>query len=419
MTAPDSLSKNGSVNPSAPAATFVGRQAIYNRSLAVYAYELLYRSGHTATAGVTNDVQATAEVLTTALVDIGLDKLTKRKKVFINVDHDYLVDIQALPISPEFVVLEILEDVSVDQRLVDRVKSLAREGFTFALDDYVGGEQWKILLPHVSIIKVDIRELDDQGLENIVKDLKPFRVTLLAEKVETEEEFNKLAALGFDLFQGYFLSRPAVIEGQRLSSAKQSLLQLLAAVQDPETRTGELVSLIERDVGLSLKLLRLLNSARFHGISEVTSIERSVALLGLNGLRQWASLLCLSNTDTISPELMRLSLVRAKLCELIMNEVKPVSRQASFTVGLFSGIEAILRTPLTEVLADLPLAQDIKQALLEESGPLSEALDSAYACERFEWDCAGAYGLEQSQIAQFYAQANRWGDSVLAELDSG
>lgn len=398
-------------------AQFVGRQAIFDRDLRVKAYELLYRGERLGDGSVLDGTHATADVLATSLVDIGLSKLVGTKPVYLNVGREFLLDTSALPVDPANVVLEILEDVRVDETLIHAVAQLSAAGFTLALDDYDGGDNWAPLLPYVSIIKFDVRAMDPRAIAAHIERLRPRNLTLLAEKVETQEEFEFYKTAGIDLFQGYFLARPKVVSGRRLPATRRNLLQLLAAVRNPETNTTDLVSLIEQDVGLSFRLLRFLNSATFGMPREVTSIERSVVLLGLEGLRSWASLICLAGGEVSSSELIRLSLCRAKTCELLQESVDPSLASAAFTAGMFSNLDAFMQAPLPELLDEIRLAAEIRDALLDGNGPLAAAVKCALACERCDWDEARGSGFQPTQIGAAFREANCWSDDLLSQLE--
>jgi EAL and modified HD-GYP domain-containing signal transduction protein len=398
---------------------FVGRQAIYDRKLAVKAYELLYRSGPAGPASFLDGTAATADVLATSLVDIGLDKLADNKQVYINVNREFLLGPDSLPVAPQQVMLEILEDVTVDDALVDAVAKLSAEGFSFALDDFVGGSQWEALMPYVSVIKIDVRALTLTEIERELTRLASFKVRLLAEKVETQDEFEALSEMGFELFQGFFLSRPVVVEGQRLPATKRSLIELLAAVRDPKVDTGTLVRLIERDVGLSVRLMRLLNSAQFLLPQEVTSVGRAVVLLGLDGVKRWASLICLAGGDILSPELMRLSLVRAKMCELLFDSIRPADASAGFTMGLFSNLDCLMQATLEDALSEIPLKEEVRDALLHNVGPFYPILACVLACERYEPERLSLVKLDAGRIQTAFGAANRWSDDVIRQLGLG
>ena len=230
---------------------FLGRQTIFTREVGVYAYELLFRSGRANDAGFTDGDRATSEVTLSAFTDIGLERVVRHHQAFINVTREFLLNERSLPLPPERVVLEILEDVEVDEELVKAVMDLSSQGFRIALDDFVYDDRWQPLLEVADIIKVDVRALGTRVVEEHARILQPYGHKLLAEKVETQEEFDTLAAMGFDYFQGYFLSRPQVMSGKRLSASKLPVLQLLAVLQDANIDVKYVEKLVSQDVSLS------------------------------------------------------------------------------------------------------------------------------------------------------------------------
>ena len=251
---------------------FLARQPIFDRALNVFAYELLFRSGHSNVAGVTDGNSASSQVMINAFLEIGIDAISGGRTCFVNLTRDFIVGQLPLPFPPSIFVIEILEDIEVDEELLASIKSFSAKGFTVALDDYVFEEDKAPLFDLIDIVKIDIMECDRRLLAENVKQLKSHKLRLLAEKVATQEEFELCKSLGFDYFQGYFTSEPVVIEGVDFKPSRVALLEVLTMLEDPNCDIDILENLISRDVSLSYKILRIINSPYFGFRREITSL---------------------------------------------------------------------------------------------------------------------------------------------------
>ena len=298
---------------------FVGRQPIYDRKIHVVGYELLFRSGGNM-ADAFQKIGADGATSTTIInsyLEIGLDKLVGNHYAFINLTEKFLLSDDALPISPKQVVLEVLENITITDDIVKAVERLKLEGFIIALDDYIYNPAHKPLISLVDIIKIDVLQLDQQQLIEHVYTLKRHNVKLLAEKVETMDEFAFCHKLGFDYFQGYFLSKPRVIKSTSLASNKLAVLNLLSVLMNPDSQIEEIEEAMAFDVSISYKMLKLINSAIFNLNRTVESIQQAIVILGRKKLRSWASLIALANLDDRPSEMVHLAMTRAKMCEIL------------------------------------------------------------------------------------------------------
>ena len=388
--------------------TVVGRQPILDRNLEVVAYELLFRpSGNQVSAPFDGD-RATADVILTTLAEIGLDNVVGKHRAFINFTEKLLTDSTAHLLPKDRVVLEILEDVNVTDELVDAVTALVNQGHELALDDFVYSPKWDRLLPLASIVKIDVLALNAEQIAAEFAHCEPYNVRMLAEKVETQEQFEELFELGFELFQGYFFAKPKIISQQRLPENHIGLLRLLAKLQDTSAATDEIESLVSADVTLSFKLLRYINSAHFALSRQVDSIHRALVYMGLDMLRRWASLMAMSSVEGKPSVLFETALVRARGCELLAERVGAKETGNFFIVGLFSMLSALLDTPIDEILAELPMAKDIDDALIEYRGPLGESLRCVLSCERGDSSEMKFSNLEETEISHLYVESMRW-----------
>lgn len=391
---------------------FIGRQAIFDQNLSVYAYELLFRCGLQSSAEVVDGNLASSRVMLNTFSEFGLDNIVGRHMAFINLTRDLLVDdlIELLP--RERVVLEVLEDVEIDKNLIDAVRKLSEMGFLIALDDFEFDAAWQPLVEIADIVKLDVLSLDEKEIDAHVKYLRPYKVRLLAEKVETREQFEFLKRLGFDYYQGYFLCRPSIVEGRRMPTNKLSVLQLLSRLMHAETQHAEIERLITQDVALSYKILRFINSASFALPRTIDSIKEAVFYMGTRNIRRFASIVVMAGFDDQPHELLLTSLLRARMCELLAEAAGCSDSGSYFTTGLFSTLDVLLGMPMHELLEELPLGDELAQALLDGSGDLGAALACTLAYERQTWVEAGFAELDAAAISSIYLKAVQWSNET-------
>lgn len=397
---------------------FVGRQPIFDQHKTVYAYELLFRSGGENNANVIDGNQASTQVMLNTLTEFGLDSIVGKHRAFINLTRKLLVDdlIQMLP--RERVVLEVLEDVTVDEELINAVQELSRQGYIIALDDFTYSDDWRPLVEIADIIKLDVMAVTDSEIEQQVQFLRTFDTLLLAEKVETMEQFSFLKTLKFDYYQGYFLSRPSIIEGKRTPINKLSILQLLSKLARAETDHSEIELLIAQDVTLSYKILRYINAACFALPRKIASINEAIIYLGLSNIRRFASMIAMTGFNDQPHEILLTALIRARMCELLAETAGHSNTDTYFTLGLFSSLDIMLLMPMIKLVDELPLGEDLTQALLDVDGQLSEALRCVLAYERQQWPIVKFTGLSSKEISNIYLQAVQWSNETGMTIQS-
>ncbi len=370
---------------------FVARQPIFDRRLQVAGYELLFRGGPASDhARFTSPERATATVVLNSLTEIGLERIVGAHTAWINVSREFVLRDFVQTIPPGLVLVEILEDQLIDDRLVGAIGELKQQGYRVALDDFQYSPSVEPLLALADVIKLDVLALGREHLSREVARLTPYGVTLLAEKVETQEDYAYCAGAGCELFQGFFFCRPELVRGRRVDANRLSLLELLAALQDPTVELPDVELMIARDVGLSYRLLRYINSAFFGLRQQVRSIGQALALLGLEKLRHWAALSTFASIGDKPPELTVTALVRARFCELAGEQLPGTSPGELFTLGLFSVIDALMNMPIVEVLAKIPFPQDMREALTTHRGEKGQLLDCVTALEAGDFDHAQA-----------------------------
>lgn len=387
---------------------FVGRQPIYDDRLDVVAYELLFRADDASEARVADPDSATANVLLSALIEIGLENLVGNLPAFINFPRSFLVGKYPMPFENNCVVLEVLEDIPVDEELLGCLRRFAEQGCQIALDDFRYTPDHHPLLDIADIVKLDYQQFDRQALSDHVQRLRQFGPKLLVEKVETLQEYRLCRELGFDLFQGYFLSRPQVIHSRRISDNRAALLQLIAKLYEPDLCFSELERLVCRDLSLSFRLMRYVNSAALGLRKPVGSIHQAVLLLGIQRLRSLVTLMALASAEDSPPAVFDMALVRAKMCEVLGQKLNRSDLDSFFTVGLFSLLDIVMDVSLEEILRQLPLSAEVKGALLFHEGILGVVLRCTLAYECGKWDDACCLDLETRDIQEAYIEALNW-----------
>lgn len=387
---------------------FVGRQPIYGQSIDVFAYELLFRNNEINRASFTDGDAATAQVMLNTFVEIGLDHIVDNHLAFINLTRDFVLGNYCVALPKDRVVLEVLENMGVDQELMDALQRLSKLGYRIALDDFVYHESLKPLVELADIIKVDVLELDRDTVAQHVKILRQYPVKLLAEKVETYEEFEICRDLGFDYFQGYFFCKPKVISVKPMPANRMAILALLTQLQNPTIEISQLERIIQEDLTLGSKVLRYINSAFFEMPKQIDSIDQAVYMVGTDRLRTWASLLMLARIEDKPVELLVTAIVRARMCEqlALAHHVRDVDQY--FTVGLFSILDGLLDQPLEDIIPTLPLGSDMRQALIDRTGPLGMTLECVLAYERGDWDTVLCQGVEVETVKAAYLEAISW-----------
>jgi EAL and modified HD-GYP domain-containing signal transduction protein len=395
---------------------FVARQPIFDRSKEVVAYELLYRNSRQNTfSGVDGD-EATSTVLANSLLSIGLEKLTENKTAYINFTRKHLLDETVLLFSPVSIVIEILEDVYPDQSVIDSIRDLKEKGYCIALDDFTVDaiDRFRPVYPFTDIIKVDCRLSERKDWGYIVDAIPNSNISFLAEKIETEEDFDYALDAGFNLFQGYFFSKPVIIDSKDVPHSKFSQIQLMHEIFTLDPKLDHIASIIERDLSLSYKLLRLINSAAFRRLSEIKSIRQAVTLLGINELRKWLSLIIVQTLgEDKTVELVKLVLARAKFTEILVSQAGLNQlKSEAFLTGLFSSIDVFIGRPLDELAYTLPLSDTVKSALIKKPGKLTQFLLTVLAFENAEWDVIeellGKLNIDKTIASSGYFDAIQW-----------
>jgi EAL and modified HD-GYP domain-containing signal transduction protein len=390
----------------------LGRQPIIDKDREVFGYELLYR-GEGGVAGAAGNV-ATSRVLVDSLINIGFDSIVGDYPAFINATGELLVgdEIELLP--RERVVFEILETTRPGKNLGRRLAQLAKKGFRFALDDFVYDPSWDPILEHVAFVKLDVLAEPIASRKQLERLRRP-GIQLVAEKVETYEEFLHCLELGFDLFQGYFFCRPETLRGRATSANKLTVIRVLGALSDPTINTVRLAALISEDATLCYQLLRLCNSVAVRGKRAIDTIEDAVVRVGMDNIRHWASLLLLTQAKTRKPhELLFTAMTRARMCELLAQQDGVTNTGPFFVAGLLSIVDALLDQPFEELIVSMPLSEQLREGLLVRQNEIGKRLNYVLAYERMLAN-GGTFRPEDVQLHRLrgiYFDALRWAQQL-------
>ena len=395
---------------------FIGRQAILDQQKKVYAYEILFRSGlkNAFDPNLDGNV-ATQSVMVNAMLDFGMNKLVSDKRAFINFTEQNLLNRAPKLLPSENVVVEILETVQPTPEILQVVQELKEAGYKIALDDFVLMPGYEPLINIADIIKVDFRITTDPEERKNLREILPKHVRLLAEKIETEEEFQQALDFGYVLFQGYFFCKPAVLHQKRLTSNALSKMRLLREINRQNIDFSSITGVISSDTNLVHKLLTYINSAGVGLNNHVSNLKQATVLLGASGVRRWVTLVSLQTfSDDKPPEVFTLSLLRAKFCEIIAGELKRpgLTSDTAFLLGMFSLLDVLLSLPMDDVLKEVSLSDELSDALRGKDNDLRRLLDLVVAYEKGDWDtvitCCARENLQPEQLQPTYDKVLEW-----------
>ncbi|MBI3476248.1 MAG: EAL domain-containing protein [Acidobacteria bacterium] len=402
---------------------FVARQPIFDRSRKVVGYELLFRDGvENFFRGETE--HATRSTLDTSLV-LGLDTLCDGRLAFINCTTAVLLKELVTLLPPNQTVVEVLETVEPDERVIEALRSLRSQGYQIALDDFGLDDHRAVLAAEADVIKVDVRETTAAERQTLV-DRNRDQCEMLAEKVETPQEFNEAFAMGFSQFQGFFFQRPEVVAVKSVPAHRLTFLRLLEMVSRPTLDMKALEAVFKQDATACYRLLRYLNSPAYGFRNEIRSIRHALAILGDRELRRWVRLLVtLTASSDKSPELVICALTRARFCELMSQHL---NREGDlFLLGLLSLMDAILEVSIETILEQLPVDHETKAVLSGQSSSLRPLYQLVLAQESGEWEQCGQLTqqlhVSQEKVSTAWWQAVEWAQHIArgapAEEDPG
>jgi c-di-GMP-related signal transduction protein len=404
---------------------FVARQPIFTNKEEVFAYELLYRANHVNHFPDINGDEATADVIINSFLNIGIDELSSGKPCFINFTEKLLKLKLPTYFRPREIVVEILETVQPSPDLLEICKELKEMGYQIALDDFVFNKDNPYsyrLLQYADIIKVDFRQTTEQMRSKIeVLGLRS-NIKMLAEKIETRGEYELAKKRGYDYFQGYFFSEPLIVSTHDVPAYFHSYFDIIAQLSHTEPSINEITQLIEQDLSLSYKLLKLINSPAYRPRNKINSIRQAIVLLGLLEIQKWIYVLALRETPTsknqISKEIISICLTRAKMCEFIaLHRNEKTLTSAYFLTGMFSLMDTLLSMTMDNVLSELPLEEGICEALKGKRNHFKDALDLSIAAEKGDWkriiELCERLKLGVNDVFRCYSDAVIWSNKLM------
>lgn len=403
-----------------PTEIHVARQPIFDTALHVFAYELLFRSNFINTYDGTDGDQATHSVIANSFLLIGMETLTNGKKAFINFTANSLQNNIPAMLPKNLIAVEILENIFPTEEILRVCKKLKQAGYLLVLDDFVFKPQFLPFIELADIIKVDFRTTPRNERQQLIQRLQNYRVKFLAEKVETQEEFQDALSMGYSYFQGYFFCKPSVLSGKNLPAYKANHLHILQEINRPELEFSQIENIIKRDVSLSYKLLRFINSAFFGFKSTISSLRQALTLLGQKELIKWVSIVALKGIADNKPgELILESLIRARFSEILASGKMMKHRVAdAFLMGMFSHIDVLLDRPLQEILDEIRLDEEIKYALLDIApNQFSILYKLIQTYEKGDWEAYSGYAkeleLDEQTVLKAYRESLVWAHDLI------
>lgn len=402
----------------------IARQAILGPNRRVFGYELLHRARATDRSCTLDGDLAASRTLTDALLAIGLDTLTAGSRAFVNFTRPLLLHGAAELLPAQSVVVELREDIAVDAEVTAACRALHAAGYALALDDFVGGSGAEALLPFARYVKLDVLDTAPRIWQPLAQRLSSQGLTVVAERVETLAVAAQAQDAGCSLFQGFYFCVPATRSAPALPARRLAYLKLFAEINAPNLTITTLEDLIKRDVSLTMRVLKSINSAAFAVGAQITSLRHALVLLGIQQVRKWASVWSMAGVNAgCTPELVSVALLRARTCEAL-GDAWFGSQAAGelFLLGMCSLLDAILDQPMEQAISGLQLSAGLRNALLGGSNGMRSILDAVIAYEHGDWDGAGAIlrelGLKEQLLSAAYTNALTWARELPAGLEA-
>ena len=401
-----------------PDQIYVARQPIFDRDGQVYAYELLYRSSLDNYFSHHDGDAASSSVINNSMFGFGLASLTGGKTAFINLTRTVLLKEWITVIPKELVAVEILETVEPDVDVIAACQKLKDNGYQIVLDDFVYEERFEPLLDLADIVKIDFIVSSKDERIAMCQRFANKSFTMLAEKIENHDEYQEALDLGFSYFQGYFFCKPEVISRKDVPGFKLNYLLFLQELNRPDLDYTNMEAIIKRDIGLSFKLLRYINSVSFGWRKKVESIKQALVMLGERPLKKWASLAAFTSiAEDKPPELLITSLVRASFCEAIAADAGMKGKELDlFFIGMLSVVDALVDRPIKEILDEINISDEVKEALTGGETPAANVLQLIVAYQQADWDKVSdmitLLGVDEERVPELYYEAIAWADEV-------
>ncbi len=402
---------------------FIARQPIFDNFRNLIAYELLYRDSEGASSfGNIDGSYATSVLVSDAITVFGLDNLTNGRPAFVNFTKKLIMDDFAYLCNADEIIIEIVEDTLVDDIFVEKIKELKNAGYRIAIDDYIGDESFDKLLEHADIIKVDIFGMPLKKRAEIAKRIEGLGKTLLAEKVETFEDFDHAVKHNYSLFQGYYLQRPKTMSKKSININPGSYAELIRELSKADPDFNVLTEGVRRNVGLTYKLLQHINTLRYFRYFRVKSIRMALVTLGLDEVRRWILLMMAKDMgNKNNEEIIKMAFVRGLFSEKLSFKTRHKHRSSEvFIMGMFSLMDIIAEADLRGVLRDLPLEKDVTDAILGKESDIGYILEFARAFEMGDWDrldeLRGNFHISEEELGKLYIDCMMYADTLFELL---
>lgn len=404
--------------------SFVARQPILDTKKRTYAYELLFRKGLTNAFPNVSSEEATTSLLSEQFLNQPIESLVGDKVCFVNFPYSLIIDGLANSLPRDKVVIEILEDANPNQILLESIKELKKSKFKIALDDFTLEPEWDQFLPYVDIIKFDWRLTPQNVIQDYLDSHKGQldHIQCLAEKIETYEEFQIAIKMGFTLFQGYYFCKPEVVKHKTLTTNQVLVTQLFTEIANDPMDFQKIEQIFSQDQALTYRLLRYVNNIRYGTNDVINSIKHAVIFLGKDNMRHFVLLMWKSSMSSDKPsELSKMSLTRARFCEALAIKRKyMVDPKVAFMAGLLSLLDAMMDLPFNEILGSLPIADDIKNALINKKGELAFYIGLVIDYENMNWTKikyrVSLLNIEEQEIIDIFLEATQWANSILKDI---
>ena len=394
----------------------MARQPIYTKSKDVAAYELLFRDEEGRFVQELKDDETTLAVLMNCYATTTNNGKSEQVPFFLKVTEEVLLSDLLPDLPKKMFVLQLLGHVKVTPELIARLQQLAKDGYRLALSGFdPSDKKFLPLLKIIHVLKLDIQLIGLSRIPTLVQKLKPLNLELLADKVETQDEFRQCLEMGFALYMGFFLSKPVLIRGKKVSSNKMLLLQLMNELQNPNATAQSVEQIALKDPALTYKILKVVNSAAFSLQREINSLSHAISLLGMEQIKRWVILFLARNENGKPDELTRNMLVRGRMCELLAEMLEYQNPLDFFMVGLFSQLDVLMDMDMQTLLNDIPLQHEIKEALLNHDGVMGDVLKEVEVYERGEFQAlAGLLTKPFYEVA--YRHSIKWAEQVLEAM---
>lgn len=400
--------------------TFIARQPIFDRKNEVVAYELLFRNGHNNFYNNSNGDEATLNVIANSFYAFDFKGIIDNKKAFINFTEELIKEEIATILPSEYVVIEILENIEPSEEFISSCKRLKEKEFIIALDDFTFDIRYIKLVQLADIIKIDFKITKGVERKKVFELLRiNSKLKFLAEKVENKEEYHEALKLGYTYFQGYYFSKPTILSTQNIPANKDTRLKILKLINKDDFDFNHLEALIIKDLGLSYKLTKLINSSAYGIKNKVSTIKHAITLLGKKEIIKWLYIVLLNDLkENDIDEVVKVSLQRAKMCESICDmSIYQEKINSAYMVGLFSVMDAILNCSIEIIIKELYLSNEIKEGLIEQNSPLNKVLKLTISYEKGQWEDVLFYAKEikinENKIPEVYLESVRWADEIL------